>query len=342
MPRLGILFRLARAVIPDQAVPFGAQRGRHADGVLVHDLAPVIALFVDGTPLDLAFGERVAKVAVLGSSPGEHREEPALVLMDVGHVLGAGQFAVNHIEEVWSSDQATEEVPGGDMGFVVHHIAAGDLEIERNRAVPGHREDEEQLLEVGPMVLVVTPGDRQPRSLAPFFFLGGFGIGTVQGYRGGVIVQLVQFNLELSNYVGRKGQDHGGDVALKQPIETAPGAVVVEGWELVVGEPECRGIEPRGPFPDAVERLAGEQRVFEQEHDANRGSDPAASIGAWEVGAEKLFEAHPFEQSIDDRQGADSVRAESPPLGTSDPTGAWRTGWTRNMTSLGFFHLCCS
>ena len=31
MPRVGILFRLASAVIPDQAIPFDAQCGRHAD-----------------------------------------------------------------------------------------------------------------------------------------------------------------------------------------------------------------------------------------------------------------------------------------------------------------------
>src|SRR5260370_7691770 len=114
MPRMDILFRLARTVAPDQPVPFSAERGRFADGVLVRD-----------------------------------------------------------VEEVRSSGQATEEVPGGDMGFVVHHIAAGDLEIDRNRAVPAPREGVEQLLEVGPMVVVVTPGDCQPRLLPTLFFLGG-------------------------------------------------------------------------------------------------------------------------------------------------------------------------
>src|ERR1039458_4395507 len=86
MPRAGILFRLARAVIPDQAIPFGTQRGRHADRVLVHDLAIVISLVVDGTPLDLATLQRVPEGTVLRSSPGKHGEEPALVLMDMGHV----------------------------------------------------------------------------------------------------------------------------------------------------------------------------------------------------------------------------------------------------------------
>ena len=86
-------------------------------------------------------GQRVPEGAVLGSGPGKHGEEPALVLMDIGHVLGAGQLAVRDVKEVSPSGQATEEIPGGAMGLVVGHVAAGDLEIQRNRAVPGHRED---------------------------------------------------------------------------------------------------------------------------------------------------------------------------------------------------------
>ena len=94
------------------------------------------------------------------------------------------------------------------MGFVVRHVAAGDLEIQRNRAVPGHCEDVEQLLEVGPMVLVVTPGDRHPGLFAPLFFLGGIGVVTVEGDRGGVVVQLVEVHLELLDHMGRQRQDH--------------------------------------------------------------------------------------------------------------------------------------
>ena len=162
-----------------------------------------------------------------------------------------------------------------------------------------------------------------PRLLAPLFFLGGIGIGTVEGDRGGVIVQLVQVDLELCDHMGHQRQDHRGDVALKQAIETAADAVVVEGWQLSVGEPECLGSEPRGPFADAVERLAAEEHVLEQERDADRGSDPAASIGAWEVRAEKLVEPHAFEESIDDGQGADPAGMKGLPFGACELTRAW-------------------
>ena len=68
---------------------------------------------------------------------------------------------------------------------------------------PGHREDVKQLLEVGPMVLVVAPGDGHPRRLAPLFFLSGIGIDAVEGDCGGVVVQLIQVDLELADHMRR-------------------------------------------------------------------------------------------------------------------------------------------
>ena len=182
------VIRLARAVIPDQTIPFRTERRRLADGVLVHDLAIVIPLVVDEAPLNLALGQQVSEGAVFGSRSGKHGEEPALALMDIGHVLGGGQLTVRHVEEVPATGQATEQVPGGAMRLVVRHVAAGDLEIQRNRPVPGNREDIEQLLEVGPMVLVVTPGNRHACSLAPLLFLGGISIRAMESDRRGVVV----------------------------------------------------------------------------------------------------------------------------------------------------------
>ena len=109
-----------------------------------------------------------------------------------------------------------------------------------------------------------------------------------------------------------------------------------------IGEPECLGSVPRRPFANAIERLAAEQHVLEQEGDADRGSDPAASIGAWQVRAEKLLQSHPLEDSIDDGQGADSVRVECPALGASDLTWAWGAGGTGDVASFGFWHWCGS
>ena len=151
-------------------------------------------------------------------------------------------------------------------------------------------------------------------------------------------MQLVEVDPELCDHMGDERQDQRGDVALEQAVEAAADAVVVERWQLGVREPEGLGIEPRGPFADAVEWLAAEEQVLEQERDADRGSDPAASISVWEVGAEELVKAHAFEESIDDRQGADAVGGECASPGVSDLTRAWGIGGTRNVAFVGFLH----
>ena len=66
--------------------------------------------------------------------------------MDMGHVLGAGQLAVRDVEEISRSGQATEKVPGSTVGLIIGHVAAGNLEVQRNCTVLGHCEDVKQLL----------------------------------------------------------------------------------------------------------------------------------------------------------------------------------------------------
>jgi hypothetical protein len=61
----------------------------------------------------------------------------------------------------------------------------------------------------------------------------------------------------------RQGQ--GGDVGVEEAVEAAADAIVVEGWQLSRAQPEeCEDV-PRGPLADAVEGLAGDQEVLEQE-----------------------------------------------------------------------------
>ena len=138
--------------------------------------------------------------------------------------------------------------------------------------------------------------------------------------------------------MGRQRQDQGGDIASEQAIETSSGAVIIERGQLGIGEPECLGSMSCGPFSNAVERLATEEHILEQDSDTNRGSDPAASVRGWEVRAEKLLEPHPLEYPIDDGQGAESVRVKNPALGTSDLTWEWGGSGSGNVTSFGLVH----
>jgi hypothetical protein len=54
---MGIPLGFACTVVPNQSVSFDAQQSRVGDRVLVHDLAGVISLVMDGLPLDLTTGK---------------------------------------------------------------------------------------------------------------------------------------------------------------------------------------------------------------------------------------------------------------------------------------------
>ena len=114
------------------------------------------------SPAGLALQHRRAEGGVLAPGAGQHAEEPAAVLVEVGHVLGGGQLAVGDVEEVAPAGQLAEQLPGGAVRAVVGGVAALDPELHRHGAVAGDREDVEQLLQVGAVVLVVPPGDGQP------------------------------------------------------------------------------------------------------------------------------------------------------------------------------------
>ena len=83
---------------------------------------------------------------------------------------------------------------------------------------------------------------------------------------------------------------------------------------------------PRGPLADAVEGLAGDQEVLEQEQQPGGGGDAGAAVLAGEVVAEESLEAEPVEEPIEDRQGADGVGVEGAAGGAGDPAGPerWR------------------
>ena len=202
--------------------------------------------------------------------------------MDVGHVLGGGELAVGDVEEVAAAGQLAEELPGVDMGAVVGGVAALDAEVHRHGAVARDGEDVEELLEVGAVVLVVAVGDGQAE-LPPQgpLAVGGLVV-AVEGDGGGVVVQLVEIDGELADRVGHDGEGERGDVGVEEAVEAAADAVVVERGELRRGQSQQSGAVPRGPLADAVEGLARDQEVLEQDQEGGRGGDagPSSPRGA--------------------------------------------------------------
>ncbi len=106
-------------------------------------------------------------------------------------------------------------------------FAVGDPVGDGHRTVSGDREDEQQLLQVGPIVLAVALADR--RCWLPAAG-SAVGVGVIPGHRDGrrVVVQLVGGDGELAEHPQHGRGDQAGPVAVEQPVQRPPDPVVVE------------------------------------------------------------------------------------------------------------------
>ena len=82
-----------------------------------------------------------------------------------------------------------------------------------------HGEDEEQLLEIGPVVLVMAPGDGQPGLPTAAGLLGRVGVVAGEGHGGRVIVQLVELDVEFLDGMSGDGQGEGTTVAAEELVQ---------------------------------------------------------------------------------------------------------------------------
>jgi hypothetical protein len=113
-----------------------------------------------------------------------------------------------------------------------------------------------------------------------------------------VVVQFVQRDAELADRVRHDRQRQRGDVGVEESVEAAADAVVVERRQLRRGQPETSGGVPGGPLSHAVEGLARQQEVLEQDQQTGRGGDARPSVLAWQVVAEERLEAEPPEEAL--------------------------------------------
>ena len=127
------------------------------------------------------------------------------------------------------------------MRAVIHHIAAGRGEVHRHAAVLADRQRVEQLLQVGAVVLAVSPGDGRRGTALPMPFLPRLLIRSVERHGRRVVVQFVQADAELADDVPHHGQDHLGPGAGEQPIQAPPQPVVVQERHFIVPQVEKSG-----------------------------------------------------------------------------------------------------
>ncbi len=295
-----------------------------ADRVAVDHLAFVVGLLPQRSPGDLALGQQRAEGRVFAAGPRQHGDETALALMEIGHVLAAGQLAVGHVQEVAAAGQLAEQVPGVAMRLVVGHVAACGAEVQRHAAVGRDREDEQQLLQIGTMVLVVSEGDGQGGTAEGPLLAIGVGVGSAESDGGRIVVQFVQGDAELLDDVRCHGEDQRGHVGHKQPIQRSAHAVVVEPFDLLGGQPQRIGGVACGPFAHAIDRLPRDQEVPQQNQEGLDRREFRAAVFGRQGGGEKIPQPHAPQELVEDRQGADGVGTQCAAWGTCDVRGESR------------------
>ena len=205
------------------------------------------------------------------------------------------------------------------MRAIVCGVATLDPELHRHGAVAGDREDIQQLLEVGAVVLVVSPGDGGSEPAAKRAFLGRGVVIAMEGDGGGIVVQLVELDAELADGVGGDVEDQRGDVGIEEPVEGAADAVIVKRAQLFLRQPEPGRLVPRGPLADTIEGLSANQQVPDEQQQGSGSGDAPAAVFAREAVAEGLRDAEPREEAVEDWQGAELPRVEGLPL----PLAPW-------------------
>ena len=265
--------------------------------------------------------KRLAEGRVLAAGLRQHGDEPPAALVQVGHVLGGGQLAVGHVEEVAAAGQFAKQLPGLLVRLVVDRVAAFGAEVDRHAAIVAEREDVEQLLQVRAMVLVVAPGDCQGGPAAAGALFGRIGVVAVEGDRGGVVVQLLEGHVELADRVPDDGQDERRLFAAEQPVQRPPHAVVVEAFQLLGASGPRDPGRSRRPTRRCRTGLARDQQVAHQHQQGLGRGDLHPLVLRRQVLLEELFQAKPLENTVDDGQGSHLHRTQGLPTGAGQSAG---------------------
>src|SRR5205823_4512626 len=123
----------------------------------------------------------------------------------------------------------------------------------------------EQLLEIGTPRLAVSPGDGVRRSSPLFAFLARLVVGTVERHGGRIVMQLIETDGELADDMTDDGHDQGGSDPVEHAVQGASEAVVVQSGQVPRAEAEEVGREEGRPLSNAIDRLAGQEEIGEED-----------------------------------------------------------------------------
>ncbi len=133
----------------------------------------------------------LAKPGILVATARHHGDEAAAGAVDVLQVVVATQLGVADVEKVGAASDSAQRVPSLDVGDRVVGVAVGDAKLHRHPAVGGDGEDEEQLLQIRPMVFRIAVDDGRCAATAQLA-AGGPSVLAAESNRGGVVMQLLE------------------------------------------------------------------------------------------------------------------------------------------------------
>jgi hypothetical protein len=117
---------------------------------------PGVAAVRDVFPGGRVLLQPAAEECVLTAIAGQDGEESTVARRNRPQSLGAAQFAIGHIQEVRPAGQRAENLPGRHVRVDVCGVAIKCLKVHGDSPVGAHGEHEQQLLEVGSVILVVA------------------------------------------------------------------------------------------------------------------------------------------------------------------------------------------
>ena len=163
-------------------------------------------------------------------------------------------LAVGNIHEVLAAREFRHQFPRRLVRLVVDDVAAGSLEIDRHAAVVGaenlHRQDVQQLLQVGPMVLAVSPSNARVGLGKNLRFFGdGYQRSKLLERRRYWRVPVMDGEFLVEDRVGVEKGVAGGNVIIQSIDMPAGLAAARRAIEALSG---CTGVI--APFPGGVAR----------------------------------------------------------------------------------------
>ena len=308
--RFGILRGFLAAADPQQAEARG-RVGAFGQVVAVGLRVGVTVVFAGQqvNPVNLIVPDLLAKHAILLAGAGHHADEAAPTGGQAAEVLFGGQFAIRHIDEVGALEQPAQALMVLPVQAIVGLIARIDLMHQRHRPVRRDRQTQNQLFEVGPVILVVAEGQGFRRLPA--------GIVAAESYRGGVLMDLRA--VQPKGFDGAQGQVEE-DVLVAAVVKTFQGladAVVVQAGGFGCIQAQARFIQGRQPVGQGIQRHGGGEDIVDQQGEGalQRQLKP---LVLWDVGGDQFGDPELLEIVLDDRMGPEDVLAEQ---GAGAPTG---------------------